>query len=373
MLQEYQSKVELAQKVMRCEETEYIPFFPNILTWGIGYAGGSSEECLDHPLKEFGYYQKALRDFHLDGVPVAGVNNPQHISRALGYTKVAFPDGITLTIRDESIIEDEDLKGLADNFMKHLTEVCLPRRYPILKTGGSELNEALKDLCHKFLMVGVRGAALPQLFKLTGTPYLCSSFLGLPIDNLMPMRGFKNLMVDFRRHPSEIKAILEQMYLMGKPTGELKPYPFTISPMTTATYLNAKNFEEFFIPTSGQLIKDSIAAGSTNVLCTEGKWGSHLEWFRDLPSGKAALLLDEDAPADARKMVGDDKAIWIGFDPIVLSKGAPHDVCEKAKELIDSVGNKGVAMTTGRALLSPSDAPPENLHALADFCHGYRF
>jgi len=373
----YDEKVELAKNFVSCEPTSRIPFYPNIQTWGIGYGGGKSTECIGNPELELKYFSKCLRDIHNDGVQVFGLNRPEAtMVTNLGFAKMSIADDdVTVLISDDSAIMDDEVEAFAKDPIGFLRDVALPRRYPALRAPYPENVNAAASALKGLLQFQKRSKYLEKrLRKEFDIPFIGGGFMLMPFDSYITTRSFAKGMIDLRRKPEAVLEALEKLYDFYKPAQKMKGFPFQTSPMTSGTYLNPKMFDKFYWPTAKRMIMANIDMGAQVLLFLEGMWGrEQIEHFLELPEGRVILSLDENDPVEVKSYMKEHVAIIAGFPSEPLKTGTVAEVRDEATRLIEALGNRGVAMQNGKCLLSPSDAKPENIIALSETCRDYKF
>ena len=75
---------------------------------------------------------------------------------------------------------------------------------------------------------------------------------------------------------------------------------------------------------------------------------------------------------EAKKAIGDTICLVGGLDVDLLGYGTPDECVAQAKAVIDACApGGGFILGGGKALLSPNDARPENLHAVTKFVKEY--
>lgn len=373
----YNEKVALIQKFMANEPVERMPFLPSIQTWGIGYGGGKCPDIVGKPAEELKYYGKCVRDIPTDGVLVFGLNRPDlYFGPPMGYCHTTYAeDGVTVIVQDDCCIMDDEVETFAKDPLTFWREIAIPRRYPeINKPYPENVNAALGAI--KGLMAfGKRCSYVEkQLKKEYDTPMVQNGFIEMPFDHYVMMRGFAKSMTDLRRHSDAMVDAMDNIYEITKPNGKLKGFPYQISPMTSGTYLNGKMFDKYYWPTCKKVVDDIIRLGGKIILFLEGKWGQEkIEHFLCFPKGTVMIMLDEDDPVEVKQYVGDRLAILGGFPASMLKGGTPEEVKQHAYKMIEAMGNRGMAMSIDKCLLSPVDAKAENVIALGEACRDYRF
>ena len=370
----YDSRVQLAKDFMAMKELSKIPFYPSIQTWGIWYGGGTTEECLGHPKKELEIYGKMIKEIPIDGIPIFGHNSPGFLAQSMGYCKTRISnDKITVQTDDSNCIYDGELAEYVKDPVNFLMKTSLPRKYPKLQGSESEAVDAVQKAIKSFLGFKIRGIYLQkQLSRSYDTPLLASAPMTMPFDILLPMRGFKGTVIDARRDPQLVAAATETLTDFCMPMGKQVDFPFKICPMIGPTYLSPKAFDIIYMPSCNRIIDEYNRRGAKCLLVPEGKWQTHFEKFIDRASGTIGFMLDDDDPQYVNVLLNHKFAVIYGIKNEVLMNGNTNSAVDAAKELIDSVGNKHMAISFRRALLSPGDAKKENVQAIGEYLDTFK-
>ena len=96
----------------------------------------------------------------------------------------------------------------------------------------------------------------------------------------------------------------------------------------------------------------------------DSRWDRGIERFRELPAGKCVMSLDGTTDIfRAKKVIGDRMCIMGDVRADLLTFGAPEEVYQYAKKLIDAIGREGFILASGCDI--PVDAKFENVRAMA--------
>ena len=377
MNKQYDEKVKLLMDVANHVPTKRMPMISMAQTWAISYAGKTMDDCMVSLEKEIEIYGKHLLDMPFDGVFIFGVNRPLKAYKKLGFAPYfVSPDGITLQSSDKTaIIMDDELDRFIADPNKFLREVAIARRYPELMKDSPVDVEALKDALKEVMAFATAGAKRDKALKKTyKTPALTGGIpTSPPFDQYLCYRGFRTALTDLRRRPEKVKEACEAMIPLFAATEKKYPeFPWVMSPVVGATYLNPKQFEEIFWPSYKKVLDSYIERGAKVFVALEGKWGKEkYAFFNEFPKNSIIAFVEDDDPFEAKEIIGDKCAINYPFPVSLLKNGTKEEVIDHAKSVIDRIGTTGVYFNTDKALISPNDIKPENYRALAEFCQEY--
>lgn len=370
----FDKRVQMLDNVMNHVENEYVPTVSLAQTWAMSYAGETASTTMTSQKKEFEVYSKYLIDLGFDMTLLFAMNRPLEVYDKLGYSPFFFSaDDITLQNQDACLIPDEELDEFIADPITFMRNKMMYRRYPAFR------EEPMKSVVLsmvRMMKFNMKNQSMNKyLRKNVGVPTLVAGDLYEPaLDRYVGWRSFAKGMTDMRRRPEKVLEALDAIYdqvTLPMP-GEKKPFPLAFAPVTSATYLNQKQFEKFFWPHFKKLADTVIADGGRFACALEGTWGPQkYEMFKEFPKGKMLLFLEGDDIVEVHKVLGDHCALSGGMDAELLRSGTPQQNIDKAKEVLDACGTTGILLSPGKCLLSPNDAKAENMKAVNDFVHEY--
>jgi uroporphyrinogen-III decarboxylase len=203
---------------------------------------------------------------------------------------------------------------------------------------------------------------------------------GAPFDAISDnLRGMRGAMLDMYRCPDKILAACERI---------LEWRIASASPATPKTgggvalggggalhrgsegFMSIKQFEEFYWPSFKKCLMAAIELGYITSSFCEGIWDDRLEYWLELPKGKAMLAFERTDMFKAKEILGDHACLLGNVPPTLLDTGTPEDVDKYCEKLIKVCGKGG-----GFILANGSDmhrAKPENVKAMIDSVEKYR-
>jgi uroporphyrinogen-III decarboxylase len=221
------------------------------------------------------------------------------------------------------------------------------------------------------------GAAMMFNQKLVelGFPILMGSAALVPFDYISDiLRGTKGAMVDMRRIPDKLLAMIEKVYpmmmrmgLMAKWAG--KKGVFIPLHKGLDGFMSTDQFKTFYWPWLKKMIETFIAEGLIPMVLWEGHCDTRLELIGDIPKGKALYMFEGTNLFKAKEVLGDRVCLQGNVPLSLLVGGSPEDVKDYCRKLIDVVGKGGgFIMAPSTAL---DDAKPENVKAMFDATKEY--
>jgi len=190
-------------------------------------------------------------------------------------------------------------------------------------------------------------------------------------------RTLTQFTMDLYEVPGKIKAamdatcddLIQNALDVIKRTGI--PLVFIVLERGSGFYYRTDIFEEFEWPYLQRYVDAFLSEGITPWFHFDTDWGINLPYLKELPKGKC--VCDLDGMTDifkAKEILGGHMCISGDVSAALLSLGAPEDVEEYCRRLIDKVGRGGgFILTTGCEC--PVDAKFENVKKMIDVAKEY--
>lgn len=196
------------------------------------------------------------------------------------------------------------------------------------------------------------------------------------------LRGTHGIALDMYRQPDALKEACEKFVWIllerAVSTAQISGIPIVFIPLNKGTalsrdgkggFLSPKQFEEFYWPTLKKVMLGLIENGLVPNLLIEGDYTSRLEVIKDVPKGTCIYHFETVDIQKVQKVLGGNVCIR-GSVPIrLLVLGAPQDVKNYCKELIDVLGQCGGFIMD--AAMASEDVKIENMKAMIDFTKEY--
>ncbi|MEE8414171.1 MAG: uroporphyrinogen decarboxylase family protein [Dehalococcoidales bacterium] len=202
---------------------------------------------------------------------------------------------------------------------------------------------------------------------------------GAPFDAVSDfLRGMRGAMIDMYRCPDNLLAacdkILEWRIERSTPAnpkvkGDMVRGGGAPLHRGSDGFMSIKQFEKFYWPGLKKAVLVAVDLGYTTSSFCEGIWDERLEYWLEIPKGKAILRFEKTDMFKAKEVLGGHHCIQGGVPSSLLEVGSPSEVEEYCKKLIEVCG-KG-----GGFILGPGSsidcAKPANIKAMIDAAHKY--
>lgn len=195
-------------------------------------------------------------------------------------------------------------------------------------------------------------------------------FGGNSIDYLSGGRSISKFMMDLKRMPDKVEAVLEA--IVDEEIKSLKhQFSFCETPPLTgwlstargsSDYYSPKLWERFVWKTLKKLIDTIIENGSAANLHMDGMWERDLDYFREFPKGKVVCELDSITNIyKVKEKLGDIVCVKGDVPAALLALGSADEVYNYSTKLIKELGD-GFILSSGCSI--PPNAKPENVKAM---------
>jgi hypothetical protein len=188
------------------------------------------------------------------------------------------------------------------------------------------------------------------------------------------LRGLRGTMVDMYRAPDKLLAAVD-LYVEPQIEAAIawaeavnNPRIFFWLHKGAAGFMSDEHYQKFYWPSLRQVVLALVEAGLTPILHVQGDYTPRLPYLAELPRGKVPIHYDRIDRQDAMEIMGDRQCFWGGVSSALLSTGAPDQVEDDVKELIDIFAPHGGLIVDGSVGI-PDEARPENVEAMVDAVH----
>jgi len=202
---------------------------------------------------------------------------------------------------------------------------------------------------------------------------------GAPFDAISDFyRGMRGAMTDMYRCPDKLIAacdkLLQERIKTAMPADPKKrgnPKRLFLALHRGAEgFMSKKQFEKFYWPGLKKAMLKSIELGFIPMPFCEGKYGDRLEYFLELPKGKAVIHFDLTDMHRAKEVLKDHVCIMGNVPSPLLQFGTPQQVEDYCKDLIKVCGKGGGFILTHGS--STDTADPVLVKAMVDSVKKYR-
>ena len=202
---------------------------------------------------------------------------------------------------------------------------------------------------------------------------------GAPFDLISDiLRGMRGAMLDMYRCPDKLLAacdqIVQRRIAAARPADPSAPgnpkRVFVALHRGAEGFMSIEQFEKFYWPGLKQALLCTIEMGIVPIIFCEGQIGDRLEYFLELPKGKAVCLFEQTDMVRAKDVLRDHVCIAGNVPASLLQVGSPQDVEEYCARLIKACGKGGgFILSAGSSI---DEAKPANIKAMVDSPKKYR-
>lgn len=379
MQEKYESRKENLLKAVNRQNPSAIPILANTAQGVVAYANTTYTEAIESVDKFVPAMTKIFDDLYTDSyINMNAYVYPKTAKDMRGLAQMYIgPDGITVEHVARPMMQAEDYPAFIadpDGFRKN---VLLPRMFPFLFEEGLEKAKACMERYYEevLYMEMLNGSVDEVLKEKYGLISIISSVcpLGSPLDTIFDYyRGFKETTLDLRRNKKQLKDACEAVWAGMDPLEEMAEiFPFVGQAPHIPTYLNPKQFQEFYWPYEKTIIENVHRNGGKCIIMTEGKWMHLFDFFREVPKDSCIFMIDDDDIFEAYDKIGDWQCIAGGAKLAKLMMQSKQENIDFAKRVIDYCApGGGFIFTTDKAWNSPSDIS-QNLVDVYNFAHEY--
>ena len=215
-----------------------------------------------------------------------------------------------------------------------------------------------------------------QEIKAEGFPIAYGGWAFAPFDLLGDtLRGVRGIFPDMIQQPDKLIEAVEKMVPIAIEGGSVAadandpPMAWIWLHKGSDEFMSVEQFKTFYWPSLKKLICGLIDNGVIPVVYGEGNETSRLEYYTEIPKGKAIFHFATTDIFKAKDILKDVACISGNLPNPLMATGTPDDVKEYCKKLIDYCGKDGGYIMDTSALLD--EARPENVRAMFEFTREY--
>jgi hypothetical protein len=221
----------------------------------------------------------------------------------------------------------------------------------------------LKEGFHRFFSfrragasdLALAGVKVPQTAEIARkwweeykVPTMIDASIGQPFTLLSQLRGSTNFMLDLRRHPDKVLAVLDVvcdgLIAAGLALAEMVHAKTVIMGAVrgSADFISPKMFEKFCLPFLVRTANAAAEAGYRLQYHFDTNWTPMLEYFKELPLKSGYLHMDERTDIfQAKKILGDHLCLFGNLKPSLFTLGTEEEVEREVKAIIDGCAAGG--------------------------------
>lgn len=356
---------ERLRKTIRLEKTDKILSGPAIQNFVATYTGSTVKDLLEDDRKAAEAYERTFNE--LGGWDIIS-NGPNSAAGLMmnSMTKVRLPgrelpdDALYQYVEDEVMLP-EDYDVTIENGWDALMERLYYRMHPDITPEERERLAAV---------AGTRAKAHVEKWQARGLVRLIGGMNVPPFDRFSLARSMAKFAVDLRRMPDKVKAAMKAS-LPGQIAGAKQmveqsgcPRVFVGASRGSATFINARQFEEFVFPSMLEIVYALTDADIDVVFHLDCDWTAFLPYFKEFPRGRCLMQLDGATDIfKAKEILRDHMALMGDVPPGLLAMGTPEEVTAYCRKLIEVVGDGG-GFILNSGCETPINSKPENVLAM---------
>ena len=371
----------------------HIPHFGNMWSWKYYDAGYKFSEALYDYDKMYDAIDQFCNRYPMDVLYETGWRNPVQVTGILGNGNdyIIDDEAYSISIRDQSYMEDDDYEKLAANPKKYLWEEFLPKKFSAFKEDGSSVK--FQEFLSKYLefggtmgKIGQMVTSHPGYLNFCDADHAAVDYWGFGYEILFCiMRGMRKLSIDLRRRPEQVQAACQALdetfaiprfeRAMAGASGSCPDTCIDMNPVMLAhVILNPKQFEKLYWPQLQRCMKAAEEKDKLVLLFIEGESKRFWDFFQEFPKNRFVLISEQDDVYEMKKALP-NVVVGGGMPADLLGRGTPEQCVEKTKQLIADLGGEDhrYIFSTGKMLSFPNDCNRENLQAICKYLNELEF
>ncbi|MCR4437384.1 MAG: uroporphyrinogen decarboxylase family protein [Clostridiales bacterium] len=352
--------VERIRKAIALEKTDRTPCVIMADAFCANHMGAKmSEFCMSAKYSNEIMLRSAKELGLFDGMSGTYVYAPMFSMGFLSKVKVAgkeLPEGSLWQIDEQGLMTTEDYDTILEKGWSAFRDDFYVNRLNI------DLDELHRQLEYEPIA--------NQNFIDAGYAIYYGVFGGNSIDYLSGGRSISKFMMDLRRMPDKVEAVLD--VIVAEEIESLKfQFSFCETPPLTgwlstargsSDYYSPKMWERFVWKTLKKLIDTINENGSAANVHMDGMWERDLDYFREVPKGELVCELDSTTNIyKVKEKLGDIACVKGDVPPAMLALASVDEVYNYSTKLIKELGN-GFILSSGCSV--PPNAKVENVKAM---------
>lgn len=363
---------ERLRKTIRFEKTDKILSGPSIMQFAATYAGITQQEYMDDPEKANAAYDKTFVELggwdigrpmmmpRGSGGPVGFAMSMARPGRELAVNSVAqFVEHEVMTVEDYDYLIDNGFNAL----QKRLNERLNPNP-PVTTRSPEERKQAEEREATRIKTENEKWDSRGVISLMGGMGSIP------PFDFFSIHRSVSKFPLDVRRMPDKVKAAIKASMpdIIANAKKSLESASVlrigTASSRASATFISAKQFEEFVLPTWLEFVWAMADAGADIIFHCDCDWTRFLPYFKEFPARRCVLQLDGATDIyKAREVLKDHMALHGDVPAPLLTLGTPEQVYEYCRKLIQVIGSGG-GFILSSGCSTPDNSKIENVGAM---------
>ncbi|RMD04140.1 uroporphyrinogen-III decarboxylase [Clostridium autoethanogenum] len=252
-----------------------------------------------------------------------------------------------MTVDDYDTIIDKGFEEFQNNFYASKINVDFQKTQEII-TKAPQFNKNMRD---------------------EGYPLYYAGTISHPVDYLSGGRTMAKFMVDIRRIPEKVEAVMD-IITDANIKAMKQSIQNAVDPISVFVamgrgcpdFYNSKLWERFIWNPLKKITYAVIETGLTANFHIDANWQRSLDYFKDFPKG--TCVFETDGTTDIYKIkekLGDRMCIKGDVQAAKLTLGTPDEIYNYSTQLIKDMG-RGFILASGCGI--PPNARPENVKAM---------
>lgn len=388
----YQLRLNRYKKAMLNEKPDKVPLRVFAAEFSSKYAGYTVQQATYDYKIAFAAVRKCAKDFNWDATVLNMIYVWGGIVDAFGQKYYRLP-GLNLPVdfgfqyveppdEETTYMHENEYDLLIENPTEYLMNIWIPRISKYVSAPG-EKNTYFNNVA--WLKGGIAmmkyfndfGEASALLKSECGCVSAICGILKSPFDVIADkLRGFRQVCIDVFRQPKKVEAACEALMPHLLQNALLSSDPNKILPVSIwlhrGTLFNQKMYEQFFWPTTKEIIIKLWEKGIQTLWYAEGNWSKWLKYTKELPEKSIIYHVDQENIFEVHKFLDGKFAISGGVPNDMLAFAEPQEVKEYCKKIIKTVGKDGGYIMDAGAILM-SDTKAENIKAMTEAVEEYGY
>ena len=203
--------------------------------------------------------------------------------------------------------------------------------------------------------------------------------IGLGLSPVVGSRGADNALFDLYDNEELVQALIDKHLRIA--INRAKAYSksgidtiYSGDPWSSCSVISPQIFEKYSFPCFRQFIEEVKPTGMQIYVHICGNIDPIVERIAQLGADCIEPMdpLGGVSPAEFRRRVGKGTALMGGVNTVTLSTGTPEDVRKEALACIEGAGKDGAYVLAAGDMV-PFDTPRENVFAMMEVAHGYKY
>lgn len=386
----YEQRVQDLIDATSFREPSKVPVGIEVIYWPFSYAGVKMIDVIDDAHAAAAAYTKFLDDVSLDFYALGfGMSHSVRVHEALGSLMYRIADDGTLIEHTQTLqafMQTDEYDDLIADYQGFKTKL-LQRNFKAFQGSKAQAYAALKEAAVAMKTHNLTNALIAQatidkeivplagLGDPSGAPMYYAPFNAL-FDTI---RGMKDSLIDLRRRPDKVNAAVDVIKAQPgfpAPPPEVydtkPPIPAAMTIYHCECFLNNDQFDEIYFQGFKETALPYMEKGAKYFLKGEGLFLNTLDRFRELPKGSMIIVLDQDDPFEAHKIIGDHATLATGINTDLLLAGTKQQCLDYVKRCFDTFGpGGGFIFMPQKPLIAANEVNLENFVAVYEFANEY--